>query len=187
MLGVIHWTGVLQAGSDKLHPLSCHYSCSGNSQKVSKSSHPQLCNFLHFSHWYIHWVLHSAIITILCTFVLAWSPYNDHNPFCNYTKPINRRCVINVMCTPPRAVLFTCSVVSRIRWKGIGEKIGKGNFNIPKSILDLIYTQALLWWVMWPTSPAFTTTCVASQLTQGNVTLHIISVIGRHLLLLTTG
>ena len=56
--------------------------------------------------------------------------------------------------TPTHTHVFMCvcthththSVVSRIRWKGLGEKIGKGNFNIPKSILDLIYTQALLWW-----------------------------------------
>lgn len=39
----------------------------------------------------------------------------------------------------------TRNVVSRLKWKGIGEKIGKGQFNIPKSILDLIYTQSLLW------------------------------------------
>lgn len=48
------------------------------------------------------------------------------------------------------------NVISRIHWKGIGEKIGKGNFNIPKSILDLIYTQALLWlgFIFTPLTPA---------------------------------
>ena len=43
-------------------------------------------------------------------------------------------------------ILFVfCSIISRIKWKKIGQKIGKANFNIPKSTLDLIYTQTLLW------------------------------------------
>lgn len=40
-------------------------------------------------------------------------------------------------------------VVVRIKWKDVGTKLRKiatkGNFNIAKSILDLIYTQTLLW------------------------------------------
>ena len=42
------------------------------------------------------------------------------------------------LCLPP-------SIVSRVRWKGIGARVGRGTFNIPKSILDLIYTQCILW------------------------------------------
>lgn len=45
------------------------------------------------------------------------------------------------------------SIVSRVRFKGLGAKIGKGNFNIPKSILDLIYTQSLLWCVSVDIAP----------------------------------
>ena len=40
-------------------------------------------------------------------------------------------------------------LVVKIQYKKIGERLSKfikkGNFNIPKSILDLIYTQSLLW------------------------------------------
>ncbi len=42
-------------------------------------------------------------------------------------------------------VLSPLSIASRFKWKGLGQKLGKAVFDIPKSILDLIYTQALLW------------------------------------------
>jgi hypothetical protein len=35
--------------------------------------------------------------------------------------------------------------LSRLPYKMLNERLGKGDFNIAKSILDLIYTQALLW------------------------------------------
>lgn len=44
---------------------------------------------------------------------------------------------------------FSSRVIIHFKWKNLGQKfsrfVTKGNFNIPKSILDLIYTQSLLW------------------------------------------
>ena len=37
------------------------------------------------------------------------------------------------------------SFASRIKWMNIGKKIGKGTFDIPTSILELIYMQSVLW------------------------------------------
>ena len=48
---------------------------------------------------------------------------------------------------PPPLPPPSDSFLSRLPYKVFSERLGKGNFNIAKSILDLIYTQALLWWV----------------------------------------
>ena len=51
-----------------------------------------------------------------------------------------------VFCSP---FSFASYVVKKIKHKTLGtllkKVVKKGNFNIPKSILDLIYTQSLLW------------------------------------------
>lgn len=44
-----------------------------------------------------------------------------------------------------RVLLLLCSLLSRLPYKVFSQRLGKGNFNIARSILDLIYTQALLW------------------------------------------
>ena len=37
------------------------------------------------------------------------------------------------------------SLLSRLPYNLFSQRLGKGTFNIARSILDLIYTQALLW------------------------------------------